>query len=231
METDTNPFEPRPDAVEGPLNEPFPSLLTVNQASDYLRSQNLARSKKTIRKWCRLNHVDKSENTIPGGPKWLITKQSLDAKLAEERLIDASLKQETGTNQSEPVRTQTSANPSEPVRSDELVEVLKDQLAHERRMRSSAEKKNETLLNMYHEISMTAGQAGIEIGRGMAEQGRARQLGTDRRSDIREPSNVIDPSDGPDLSVTPTHTFADPMPTSREDGDKPDGEFGDQALQ
>jgi hypothetical protein len=225
METNTNPFEPRPDVAEGPLNAAFPSLLTVNQASDYLRSKNLPRSKKTIRKWCRLNHVDKSENTIPGGPKWLITKPSLDAKIAEERLIDASLKQETGTNPSEPVRTQTTANPSEPVRSNELVDVLKDQLAHERRMRSSAEKKNETLLNMYHEISMTAGQAGIEIGRGMAEQARARQLNTDGRPVVEAPPSVNDPSHGLDLSVTPINNYNDPMPTSGEDGDKPDGEF------
>ena len=78
---------------------------------------------------------------------------------------------------------------------------------------------------------MTAGQAGIEIGRGMAEQGRARQLSTDNRPGVEATSTVNDPSDGPDLSVTPTHNYYDPMPTTEEDGDKPDGEFSGQAVQ
>lgn len=112
----------------------------------------------------------KKQNVISGGPKWLITRSSLDARIAEERLIDASLTQETGSNRSERVPLQTGTNPSVPVRDDELVEVLKQQLVHERDARKAAEEKNRELITMYHEISMASTQFGIEIGRGMQEQ-------------------------------------------------------------
>jgi hypothetical protein len=169
-----------PGSTDSPetSSNPFPPLLTVSQTYEYLIADGLPRSKKTIRKWCRLDHVEKKQNTIPGGPKWLITKSSLDAKIAEERLIDASLKHETGANRSELVSTQTSANPSAPVRDDELVDVLKEQLAYERDSRKAAEEKNSELLTMYHEISIASTKVGIEIGKGMQEQGKARQLGS-----------------------------------------------------
>ena len=129
-----------------------------------LISEGLPRSKKTIRKWCRLNHVEWKEISVTGGAKWLITRSSLDARIAEEKLIDASLTQETG------------ANPSGPVRDDELVQVLKDQLAHERDARRATEDKNRKLLCMYHEISLASTRMGIEIGKGMQEQARTRRL-------------------------------------------------------
>lgn len=172
-----NPSGPGSDQPPETTANRFPPLLTVTQAYDYLITKNIPRSKKTIRKWCRLDHVEKKENTIPGGPKWLVTKSSLDAKLAEERLIDASLKHETSPNLFEPVPPQTGANQSVPVRDDELVEVLKEQLSHEREARKTAEDKNGELLTMYHEISVASTKVGIEIGKGMQEQGKARQLG------------------------------------------------------
>ena len=137
-----------------PVRIRIPPLLTVSQAYDYLISEDLPRSKKTIRKWCRLNHVEKKENAISGGAKWLITRSSLDARIAEERLIDTSLTHVTGLNRSEPVPSQTGTNPSELVRDDELVEVLKDLLTHERNARKAEEEKNKALIGMYHEISL-----------------------------------------------------------------------------
>ncbi len=179
MDPQTDQFEPG-SAKETASNPcPVPELLTVGQAYEHLIAEGLPRSKKTIRKWCRLNHVEKTQNVISGGPKWLITKSSLDVRIAEERLIDASLSQETGSNRSERVPVQTGANPSAPVRDDELIEVLKQQLVHERDARKATEEKNRELITMYHEISMASTQFGIEIGKGMQEQGRARQLGAD----------------------------------------------------
>ncbi len=179
MDKQTDPYEH--GSTDGSDSNPNPEspLLTVNQAYEHLIAEGLPRSKKTIRKWCRLNHVEKKQNVIPGGPKWLITKSSLDVRIAEERLIDASLSIGTGSNRSEPVPIQTGTNPSAPVRDDELVKVLKQQLVHERDARKATEEKNRELITMYHEISMASTQFGIEIGKGMQEQGRARQLGAD----------------------------------------------------
>ncbi len=98
--TRSNPFRRKnriPSVPRAPL------LLTVSQAYEFLIAEGLPRSKKTIRKWCRLNHVEIKQNVIPGGAKWLIIRSSLDARIAEERLIDASLTQETGLYRSEPV--------------------------------------------------------------------------------------------------------------------------------
>ena len=179
MDKQTNPFEPGSTERAKPCPTPKSPLLTVSQAYEHLIAEGLPRSKKTIRKWCRLNHVEQKQNVIPGGPKWLITRSSLDARIAEERLIDASLAQKTGSNRSERVPGQTGANPSTPVRDDELVEVLKQQLVHERDARKATEEKNRELITMYHEISMASTQFGIEIGKGMQEQGKARQLGAE----------------------------------------------------
>ena len=176
MDEQTNQFEPGLTEGSEPELVPVPDLLTVSQAYEYLITKSLPRSKKTIRKWCRLNHVERKQNVIPGGSKWLITKSSLDARIAEERLIDASLTKETGSNQSAPGSVRTGSNPSAPVRDDELVKVLKQQLVHERDVRKATEENYGDLVKMYHEISMASTQVGIEIGKGMQEQGRARQL-------------------------------------------------------
>jgi hypothetical protein len=185
MEHEANQHEPvRPNARETGSNQ---DLLTVSQAYDYLIAEGLPRSKKTIRKWCRLNHVDWKEIAVPGGAKWLITRSSLDARIAEERLIDASLTQDTGANPSGQVRTDTGANPSAPVRDDALVEVLKEQLAHERDARNAAEAKNRELIDKYHEISLASAQMGMEIGKGMQEQARARRLAVVSESNTSRP--------------------------------------------
>lgn len=179
MDNHANPNDPGSIDESNIRPELGAPLLTVSQAYDYLVFEGLPRSKKTIRKWCRLGHVEIKQNVISGGAKWLVTRSSLDARIAEERLIDASLSQETGSNQSEAVPVQTGANPSASVRDDELVAVLREQLSHERSARQAAEEKNTDLIRMYHEISLASTQLGIEIGKGMQEQGKARQLGRD----------------------------------------------------
>jgi len=176
MDDQTNQHESVRASISQTGANPGPALLTVSQAYDYLISEGLPRSKKTIRKWCRFDHVEWKEIAIPGGAKWLITRSSLDARIAEERLIDASLTHETGANPSEGGRADTGANPFAPVRDDALVVVLKEQLAHERAARTAAETKNRELFDKYHEISLASTRMGIEIGKGMQEQARARRL-------------------------------------------------------
>ena len=92
--------------------------------------------------------------------------------------------------QSGPVRTGPCSNRCEPVcagRDDELVEVLKQQLTHERDARKAMEEKNRELISMYHEISMASTRFGIEIGKGMQEQGKARQIGADGKTRSNRP--------------------------------------------
>ena len=223
MDDRTNQFEPVSADISKSGSDRVPPLLTVSQAYAYLISEDLPRSKKTIRKWCRLDHVEKKENTILGGAKWLITRSSLDARIAEERLIDASLTHVTGLNRSEPVPSQTGTNPSEPVRDDELVEVLKQQLAHERDARKVTEEKNRELITMYHEISMASTQFGIEIGKGMQEQGRARQLGVDGESGTNR-SRSATPVVRTFIAETEEHSAAPNAGTTTNgdhDGDNP----------
>jgi hypothetical protein len=228
MKSPSNQSEPV--SADGPTPQEISqsSLLTVSQAYEYLIAEGLPRSKKTIRKWCRLNHVEKKQNVIPGGPKWLITRSSLDARIAEERLIDASLTKDSGSDASDPVPFRTGANPSAPVRDDELVEVLKQQLAHEREARKVTEEKNRDLIKMYHEISMASTQLGIEIGKGMQEQGKARQLGiqgnaTSDRSHNIEPT-IRDMPTQEDASVPGS---AETGPTDQDrDGDNGNREDG-----
>jgi hypothetical protein len=223
MDKQTNPFEPGSTEGTDSSQNPVSPLLTVSQAYEHLIAEGLPRSKKTIRKWCRLNHVEKKQNVIPGGPKWLITKSSLDARIAEERLIDASLTQETGSNRSERVPVQTGTNPSAPVRDDELVAVLKQQLVHEREARMATEEKNQELISMYHEISMASTQLGIEIGKGMQEQGKARQLSGDGEPGSHRSQGAV-----PVVRTFVAATEEQPpapsagIPTTRDhDGDKP----------
>lgn len=64
-----------------------------------------------------------------------------------------------------------------------LIEVLKEQLTHERDARTAAEAKNRELIDKYHEISLASAQMGVEIGKGMQEQARARRLAVQSESD------------------------------------------------
>jgi hypothetical protein len=211
MDQHTNQGDPVPE--NGPRNgPPGPELLTVSQAYDYLISEGLPRSKKTIRKWCRHNHVEWKEFAVPGGAKWLITRSSLEARVSEERLIDASLTKETAATRFEPVRPDTSADPSGPARNDALVTLLREQLTHERKARTTAEEKNRELIDNYHEISLASAQMGIEIGKGLQIQASTRRLTGRSKSDVARSvdiatgSRVLDGANPPNLpSDAPTN--------------------------
>jgi hypothetical protein len=220
MDNQVNPFKPGSTEESNSNLKQDASLLTVSQAFDYLIVVGLPRSKKTIRKWCRLGHVEIKQNVIPGGAKWLIVKSTLDARVAEERLIDASLSQETGSNPSEAVPVQTGANPSAPARDDELVEVLREQLGHERSARKAAEDKNTDLIRMYHEISMASTQLGIEIGKGMQEQGKARQLGREGDTGSSRSHDVAPVA----ITVTPETQDDRPGPGANSGNEGGDGD-------
>ena len=216
MNDQANQHEPVRDSV--PEADTAPDLMTVSQAYEYLIDQGLPRSKKTIRKWCRLDHVDWKEISVPGGAKWLITRASLDARIAEERLIDASLSRETGANPSGQGRTETRPNRSEPVRDDELVAVLREQLAHERKTRLAAEARNRELFDKYHEISLASTQMGIEIGKGMQEQARTRRLAVRSESIGTNPIDISAPrylDAGPNVP---------PPPDGAQNHERPDGD-------
>ena len=215
MDTHPNPLEPG-STTELNNDQTATSLLTVSQAYEHLIVEGLPRSKKTIRKWCRLNHVERMQNVIAGGPKWLITQSSLDARIAEERLIDASLTQQTRPHGSGPVSERTGANPSIQVRDDDLVEMLKQQLDHERDARKVMEDQNRDLIRMYHEISMASTQLGIEISKGVQEQGKARQLeganNSSRSHDISPPTRTA-------VSETNENPLASTAIATVKDGD------------
>lgn len=149
----------------------FPALLTVGQASQYLHAQGLDRTTKTIRKWCRLEHVETKSNTIPGGPKWLIVRTSLDAKIEEEKVIEAALKQKTGSHPFEPVRPQTSSNQSEPVYDNQLVQTLAQQIIEKDKQLANAHSREieptkiiASQNEKHHELARDMAQLGITIG-------------------------------------------------------------------
>ena len=230
MENEANQHEPvGPGPSETGSNH---DLLTVSQAYDYLIAEGLPRSKKTIRKWCRLKHVDWKEIAVPGGAKWLITRSSLDARVAEERLIDASLARDTGANRHEQARTDTDANLSAPVRDDAIIEVLKEQLAHERDARTAAEAKNRELIDKYHEISLASAQMGIEIGKGMQEHARMRRLavqsesGSGRSLEISTDSRIVETRQGEESRLEEPADIAD----AHRDGDNPAPGLGSDAV-
>jgi hypothetical protein len=54
MDNQTNPFELGSTEETNPNPNPSAPLLTVSQAYEYSIAEGLPRSKKTIRKWCRL---------------------------------------------------------------------------------------------------------------------------------------------------------------------------------
>lgn len=186
MEDEANRDEPVRDNSPETGANPSCDLLTVSQAYAYLIAEGLPRSKKTIRKWCRLNHVEWKEIAVPGGAKWLITRSSLDARIAEEKQIEASLVHETGAHPSGPVRTENGADRSERVR-DPLVGVLKEQLAYERQSRVAAEAKSRDLIDKYHEISLALARMGIEVGKGLQAQAQARRIAVRTETDSSEP--------------------------------------------
>ena len=122
-----------------------PKWLTIDQAYLLCQEHELPRTKKTIRQWCRQNHVTGQKQTTRNGERWVLDEASLLVKIEAEKQMQASMTQvQTGSNpseplagntfhngQSEPVQTgadqfeqvRTSADPSEPVLSEQISEL------------------------------------------------------------------------------------------------------------
>lgn len=89
---------------------------------------DLPRTKKTIRQWCRQNHVEAQKQTTPTGERWVLDKASLAVKIKAEKEMQAQFAQaQTGSHLSKPLAgnafqagppepVQTSADRFEPVR-------------------------------------------------------------------------------------------------------------------
>lgn len=118
--------------------------ITVDQAFLLCLEADLTRTKKTIRSWCRLEHVQSQKQTTPTGERWMIEKASLLIKIKAEKEMQRQFAQvppgshtqeplldntnqpskksedpnavQTRSNPSDPVQTRT--NPFEPVRTD-----------------------------------------------------------------------------------------------------------------
>lgn len=79
--------------------------VTVDEAFVLCQQANLDRTKKTIRSWCRNDHVTSEKQSTLTGERWMLETSSLQVKIRSELEFQRN---------SEPVRT--SADPSEPVR-------------------------------------------------------------------------------------------------------------------
>jgi len=85
--------------------------LTVDEAYIECVNQNLSRTKKTIRQWCRLEHVECQKRLTPNGEQWMIDADSLNTKIQSELdFIKPQSIEPQNANTYEQVRTQ-----SEPV--------------------------------------------------------------------------------------------------------------------
>lgn len=91
-QADLNRSEPLPTS----LNQ-WGDWLTVQDAVTYCTSKGLSRTPKTIRKWAMRSHllepgagdvVARSQDT-ENGFRWLIERNSLDVKIAQELEFDA----------------------------------------------------------------------------------------------------------------------------------------------
>ena len=97
-----------------------PKWLTIDQAYLLCQEHELPRTKKTIRQWCRQNHVTGQKQTTQNGERWVLDEASLLVKIEAEKQMLASMMQvQTGSNPSEPLSGNTFHNfhngQSEPV--------------------------------------------------------------------------------------------------------------------
>jgi hypothetical protein len=96
--------------------------LTVDEAYLECTNLSLSRTKKTIRQWCRQEHVECQKRLTSNGEQWMIDAGSLNTKIQSELEFKSSKPPEPQiANTYEPVHTtsepvRTSSNQSEPVR-------------------------------------------------------------------------------------------------------------------
>ena len=85
-----------------------PKWLTIDQAYLLCQEHELPRTKKTIRQWCRQNHVTGQKQTTQNGERWVLDEASLLVKIEAEKQMLASMAQvQAGSNPSEPLAGQT----------------------------------------------------------------------------------------------------------------------------
>ena len=98
--------------------------VTVDEAFMLCQDAGLDRTKKTIRSWCRHEHVDGKKQSTPIGERWMVEANSLHVKIRSELEFQRQSEPiHTSANQFEQVRTtdtpvRTSAHSSEQERTD-----------------------------------------------------------------------------------------------------------------
>ena len=92
--------------METSLSPSTREWLTVDQAFLTCQERSLLRTKKTIRQWCRQEHVDCQKQVTPTGERWMLEKASLLVKIAAELEFMHEVEPvQTGANQYEHVQT------------------------------------------------------------------------------------------------------------------------------
>jgi hypothetical protein len=106
--------------------------LSVDEAVFYCQQNDLSRTKKTIRQWCRQEHVEAMKQMTPHGEKWMLDRASLELKV-EVELEFSAIRQSADHVRPHDEPVQTSANQSEPVRTgsnlyepDDIADHLKE---------------------------------------------------------------------------------------------------------
>lgn len=165
----------------------FEPWLTVQEAGIYCMSKGLPRTAKTVRKWAQRS-IESTEGTgeiivqrqdTENGYRWLISRESLDVKIEQEKeLALRKEKEQGGANTSEPVGTgahkftrvpvneqanepvRTHENTSEPVRTgvhiegNEIVSLLKKQLERAEHQLDVKDKQIDALLERDRETNI-----------------------------------------------------------------------------
>ncbi len=79
--------------------------INVDQALSLCIEENLPRTKKTIRSWCRNDHVMGQKQTTSNGERWLIDKASLSIKIKAEKEMQTQYEQVSPSSHSrEPLK-------------------------------------------------------------------------------------------------------------------------------
>lgn len=146
--------------------------LTVDEAYFECANQNLSRTKKTIRQWCRQEHVESQKRLTPNGEQWMIDASSLNTKIQSELdFIKPLSHNPQHPNMSEPVRT-----PAEPVqtRSHQYEQVQTRTNQQEPAQTSSNQDETRELKNQIRSLEIDKGirDKQIEFLKDENEKGR-----------------------------------------------------------
>lgn len=85
--------------------------ITVDQGLAYCLQEDLPRTGKTIRSWCRNGHVVAQKQTTPSGERWVMDKASLSVKIRAEKEMQQQFTQvRTGSDAQEPLENRRNVN-------------------------------------------------------------------------------------------------------------------------